>query len=132
MLNNAKRNEISGMLCAISSVNNIIDSLGVHHETVFWVKRMMKEGKLIKCTKPTRRKCTSRTEDTTKVIIKLLKEDPTKFMHSLVKKHFLAPMTMLKIVEEAGGKSKAIVKGFCCWKRPMLFNWSMQKNCLMT
>ena len=101
------------MLYAGSSVNGIVDSLRVHHATVFWVKKM-KEGKLIECTKPTRRKCALRMEDTTKVIIKSLKENPTKFMHSLVKEHFLAPTTVSKIMKKARGKFKAIVK------RPLL------------
>ena len=114
MSNNAKRNKVSGILHARSSVNSIIDSLRVHCATVFWVKKMMKERKSIKCTKLTGRKCASRTEDATKAIIKSLKKDPTKSMRFLAKEHFLAPATVPKIVKEAGGKFKAIVK------RPLL------------
>ena len=125
MLNNAKRNEISRMLCAESSVNDIVDSLRVHCATVFWVKKMMKEGKSIECTKPTGRKRVLRMEDIAKVIIKSLKEDPTKSMHSLAKEHFLAPVTMSKIMKEAGGKSKTIIKKPLLLKRPGLSNWSV-------
>ena len=85
MLNNAKRNEISEMLYARSSVNGIVNSIGVHCATVFWVKKMIKKGKSIECTKLTERKCVLRTEDTAKAIIKLLKEDPTKSMCSFAK-----------------------------------------------
>ena len=68
MLNNAKRNKISEMLRAESSDNSIVNSLRVHCATVFGVKKMMKEGKSIKCAKPTRRKCASRMEDVAKAI----------------------------------------------------------------
>ena len=110
---NTNRNEISRMLRAGSSANGIVDSLGVHRATVFRVKKM-KEGKSIECAKPTGRKRASRTENAAKAIIKSLKEDQTKSMRSLVKEHFLALATALKIVKEAGGNSKAIVK------RPLL------------
>ena len=103
------------MLHAGSSFNGIIDRFRVHCVTVFLVKKMMKKGKSIECAMPTRRKHALRTEDTAKAIIKLLKEDPTKSMRSLAKKHFLALATVLKIMKEAGGKFKAIAK------RPLLF-----------
>ena len=81
-----------------------VNSLRVHCATVFWVKMMIKEGKSIECAKPTRRKHASRTENTAKAIIKSLKKDLTNSMCSL------APATVLKIMKEARGKSKAIVK----------------------
>ena len=115
MLNNAKRNKISRMLCTRSSVNSIVDSLRVYHATVFQVKKMM-EGKSIKCV--------LRMED----IAKALKEDLKKSRCSLAKEYFLAPTTMPKIVKDARGKSKAIVK------KPLLLEktWAIQKICLTT
>ena len=116
MLNNAKRNKISRMLCTRSSVNSIVDSLRVYHATIFQVKKMMKEGKSIKCV--------LRMED----IAKALKEDLKKSRRSLAKEYFLAPTTMPKIVKEARGKSKAIVK------KPLLLEKTraIQKICLTT
>ena len=108
MSNNAKRNEISEMLCGRPSVNGIVNSFEVHHATVFQVKKIMKEGKSIKCTKPTEKKCASRTEDASKAISKSSKEDPAKSMCSLVS------ATVSKIVKEARGKSETIIK------RPLL------------
>ena len=114
MSNNAKRNEISEMLCGRPSVNGIVNSFEVHRATVFQVKKIMKEGKSIKCTKPTERKCASRTEDASKAISKSSKEDPAKSMCSLAKEHFLVSATVSKIVKEARGKSETIIK------RPLL------------
>ena len=96
------------MLCASSSINGIVDSHRVHCASVFRVKKMMKAGKSIECANPTKRKHVSRTEDPTKAIIKSLKEDATKPMCSLVKEHFSAPVTVLKIMKDVGGKSKAM------------------------
>ena len=105
------------MLCARSSVNNIVDSLKFHSATVFWVKKMMKEGKLIKCAKPTGRKCASRMEDATKAIIKSLKEELTKSMRSFAKEHFLVPATVSKIERGQVKVQGHYKKNLCCQKR---------------